>query len=164
MNYHSHTLRRPALFVFLYAALLGIEFEVTRTVAFHRQPDLMAGAILFDLVVVPAALLYWLILKPQARPASFLLLAVVAFLRLGLFVLPDHTRPFTLSWPVLVALVELGTFALAAVRIRSLVRAYRTRRAFQNPIVALQGTLPGIGPPTSRTSRCTCGLASGGKP
>ncbi|WP_080238352.1 hypothetical protein [Spirosoma rigui] len=144
MNDTIHSLRRPTLFVTLYVVLLGVECQISRSGTFQRQPDLMAGAILFDLVVVPAALFYWLVLKPRSRSGSFLLLAIVAFLRLALFILPDYPRPFALGWPALIALVELGTLALVVVRIRSLLGAYRKHRAFQDPMTALSSSLAAV--------------------
>ena len=144
MSYPNYLIRRPAVFAAVYGLLLLVEYGITRSTAFKQAPHLIAGAVLFDLVAVPVALFYWLIVKPMELPKLALAVAAVTLFRVALIVLPAGSEPFTISWPILIALVEVSLIAIALIRVHTLRLAYRSLRLSYNRETALHGSLAAV--------------------
>lgn len=141
MNYRTVALSRPTVFALFYLALVLVEYQITRSLAFKQHSNLLVGAVLIDLVVLPEIAFYWLIIKPLNRPKALLGLVLFTFIKLALFILPAGSRPFNVSWSALVPFIEACTLIIVLVRFRFWLRVYRTLRFVENSADALQGSL-----------------------
>lgn len=144
MNLRITTLSRPAIFALLYSVLIVVEYHISRSLAFQRHTNLLAGAVLIDLVILPEMAFYWLVIKPMNRPKALLGIALFSFIKVALFILPVDSKPFTVSWSALIPLLEVTTLLVMLVRFRSLLQVYRTLRLVENPFNAAQGSLETI--------------------
>lgn len=135
---------RPTVFAAGYGLLVLFEVFITRSGAFQRQPAMVAGAVLFDLVVPPAIVFYWLVIRPTTRSWLSLAVAVVTFLRVALFVLPAGAAPFTISWSALAAGLEAGVFLVAIWRGRALQQTYRALRRTHDRETSFYGSIEAV--------------------
>ena len=149
-----HTLPRPAvdprlLFALLALALVAAEAGVVRSDAYARAPELISGAVVFDLLLTLPAL-FWLMLVRTRRARPQTTLAALAGGALVVGVLLPEPPAFLNLLRVAPAAVEVGLLAWGALRMRAFVRALHRHRANSDDLLesvrlALDET-PGVPP------------------
>lgn len=143
---------RPTLLVLgaVIAVVYGVELLAVRSASFVRHPQLLAGAVAFDLTIfVP--LLYWatVVRRGLARWSTVIGVFLASLIGARL-VLPVGQAGMLVWERLLVAPVELGIIAYVVVKVRRTTRAMRgspmvldvperiataLRDAFPNPMV-----------------------------
>ncbi len=117
--------RSYALFSSVAFLVVLAETLLVRSVAFARDPDLLALAVTFDFVVTVPLLFYLLVVRRGDAPWPALVPVVVLSWLAASRVLPaGHHQPLR-AVELLFPLVELALFAVLAIRIRRVVRAVR---------------------------------------
>src|SRR5262245_40470685 len=116
-------------FVLLCGALLAVETAVVASRAFAARPGPLAVAVTVDLVAVPLAL-GWLLLVRRARLTPWILVPVfLSSLLAARLLLPSTERATLGAFERLVPLVELGLLAVLVARVRRLRVELRLERA-----------------------------------
>ena len=118
--------RRPLL-LFLGAALaaLAVEAAVVDAAAFRARPELLGGAVAFDLLVVVPALWAWLGIRRAGLPAVTLAPVLVVCWLAGRALLPAGARGGLELAAAAAPALELALLAYLGFRVRRIARACR---------------------------------------
>lgn len=133
------SLRSRPLLLFLAAAVLvgAAELAVVRSAAFAARPRLLGGAVAVDLLVVVPLLWAWLGVRRGGMPAATLLPVVAAAWLAGTALLPAAGEGWLRAAAGLAPALEAAVVVYLVLRVRRVVRAYRSAVA-PDPVLALR--------------------------
>lgn len=136
---------RVALLSLGYALIVLVaHWLIIPSPAYATRPTLIGAAMLFDLTILPLAMVYGLIARPQRWSGIRLGLVGMALFRLALVWLPGSfitTLPAPMVW---IGLLEGLVLGIMAFRLRTIIRTYRTYRRTQEAATAWRGALSAV--------------------
>lgn len=128
----THALRRRPTwlgFFVLLGAIVAIEGWVVSSVHFRRSPEILAGAVTADLILLPPALGWFFLIRTRRLPVFSLIPMTALGVVLAILLVPEEHRHALRSLETIAPAIELGILGLVALRARKAIRHYRAVRA-----------------------------------